>query len=481
MSLLPEHPDLGQARRQAKELLRAARDGDAAALARLATVAAPLTLAGAQLALAREFGHPSWAALVREIEARNASIPEEVVRFLRSSVNLQIGVAARMLHENPALARSGFPAALVLGDETRVEAELRRDPGAATRADPETGWTALHLVCASRFHLDPARAPGLARVARALLDAGAAVDEQSTGRHCWRPLECAVTSANSSRNNEPIIRLLLDRGAPVRSETLIGSLYAAGGTWCLELLTQHAAGAPEVFTEALVEAVADTDPSAAAVLLAAGADPDAPGADGRSARRRALTAGVAATVELLGGGDDDPVDRLLEAIITGDADAARSLAAADPGLVDGLEPDDQAALVAAAEHGNLTSVELMLELGFPIEFRREATDDDDGATALHAASWAGSAETVALLLDHGADLTARDGLWHSQPLEWALVGSGEAPHSAPGPDWVRTVTLLLDAGAPFDEIALSPGEPKQPSAAVLELLRSRGLTPDTET
>jgi hypothetical protein len=56
MSVLPEHPDLRQARRQAKELLRAARDGDAQALVRLAAVSAPLTLAGAQLALARELG-----------------------------------------------------------------------------------------------------------------------------------------------------------------------------------------------------------------------------------------------------------------------------------------------------------------------------------------------------------------------------------------------------------------------------------------
>jgi hypothetical protein len=34
---------------------------------------------------------------VGEIHARNASIPEDVVRFLRFSVNLQIGVATRML------------------------------------------------------------------------------------------------------------------------------------------------------------------------------------------------------------------------------------------------------------------------------------------------------------------------------------------------------------------------------------------------
>ena len=116
----------------------------------------------------------------------------------------------------------------------------------------------------------------------------------------------------------------------------------------------------------------------------------------------------------------------------------------------------------------------MLELGFPIETRRDGADDD-GATALHAASWAGSADTVALLLAHGADLTARDSRWNSQPLEWALVGSGEAPDNAPQPDWVTTVSRLLDAGASVDGIELNPDEPKQPSDAVLDLLRSRGL------
>jgi len=479
MSVLPEHPDLQQARRQAKELLHAAQSGDAAAIARLAAVSAPLTLAGAQLALAREFGQPSWAALVREIDARNASIPEPVMRFLSSSVNLQIGTAARMLHENPTLAQSGFPAAVVLGDVARVQAELRRDPAVATRIDSRSGWTPLHLACASRFHLDPARAPGLAEVARLLLDAGAEVDGKSAGRRCWRPLECAVTSANSSPNNEPTIRLLLERGAPVRPETLLASLYAAGGTWCLELLTKAAPPHPELFTDALVEAVTSPDPDSVAVLLAAGADPDAPGPGGRSARRRALAEGAPATVELLGGSGDDPVDRLLEAIVTGSADAARSLAAADPGLVARLEPADHEVLVAAAERGNLAAVGLMLELGFPIHARREASDDD-GATALHAASWAGSADTVTLLLDHGADLSARDTRWQSQPLAWALVGSGEDPNWAPEPDWVRTVSQLLDAGASLDGITLDPDEPKQPSAEVLELLRARGLTGETE-
>lgn len=72
MSHLPEHPDLDQARRKAKELLHAAKRGEPAEVDRIAAVSAPLTLVGAQLALARELGQPSWPRLVREIEARNA-------------------------------------------------------------------------------------------------------------------------------------------------------------------------------------------------------------------------------------------------------------------------------------------------------------------------------------------------------------------------------------------------------------------------
>ncbi len=474
MSILPEHPDLEQLWRGAKELVRDARAGDHGSLQRLSAVSAPLTLAGAQLAVAREFGQSSWAALVHDVEARNATLDENVVRFLSFSVNDRIGAAARMLAHTPALAEAGFPVAVVLGDAARVTAGLRRDPGAATRADVRSGWTALHLACASRFHLDPARAPGLAAVTRLLLDAGAAIESETAGGHCWRPLECAVTSANSSPNNELVIRELLARGARVRPETLVAALYAAGGTWCLRLLADAAGESPALFADALGEAVAMSAPGAVEVLLAAGADPGTPGSDGRSARRRALSAGVAETVALLGRAGNDPAEQLLEAILLGDSAAAHGLVNAERSLVDRLDAVDLAALVAAAEHGNIPAVELALEIGFPI-----AAIGDDGATALHAAAYAGSAPTVGLLLTRGADLSARDTQWQSQPLEWALVGSGEAPDSAPAPDWVATVTLLLDAGASLAGITVNPDDPKQPSAAVLELLRSRGLDADT--
>ena len=59
--------DVKQLEKQAKELLAAARGGDAGAVARFGDL--PLELSGAQLLLAREHGYSSWPALVRiEVE-----------------------------------------------------------------------------------------------------------------------------------------------------------------------------------------------------------------------------------------------------------------------------------------------------------------------------------------------------------------------------------------------------------------------------
>ncbi|MGH8021663.1 MAG: ankyrin repeat domain-containing protein, partial [Opitutaceae bacterium] len=79
---LPTRPDLDQLKKQAKELYRSLKTGEAAALRRFqehhprgrdaasARRAAPsLSLADAQLVLAREYGFPSWPALAQHIDA----------------------------------------------------------------------------------------------------------------------------------------------------------------------------------------------------------------------------------------------------------------------------------------------------------------------------------------------------------------------------------------------------------------------------
>ena len=68
MPQLPEHPDLDQLRRQARELHRAAQSGDSDVLSILRAVSEDATLASAQLAIAREYGFSVWPALKSAVE-----------------------------------------------------------------------------------------------------------------------------------------------------------------------------------------------------------------------------------------------------------------------------------------------------------------------------------------------------------------------------------------------------------------------------
>ena len=94
MRHLPEQPALDQLRHQARELQRAAARRDPDALRRLQAVSPRLTLAAAQLALAREYGFPSWAQLKAEVERRRQAraperrTPRYVLRPVRSLLEL---------------------------------------------------------------------------------------------------------------------------------------------------------------------------------------------------------------------------------------------------------------------------------------------------------------------------------------------------------------------------------------------------------
>ncbi|MGW4517489.1 ankyrin repeat domain-containing protein [Streptomyces sp. NPDC004393] len=142
-----------------------------------------------------------------------------------------------------------------------------------------------------------------------------------------------------------------------------------------------------------------------------------------------------------------------------------------PDLAGQLDEKDYVVLVEAAAEGRTESVRLMLDAGFPIETR-----GDDGGTALHAASYAGSASTVQFLLERGADLESRDTTWDSTPIDWVKVGSGHHPDHCPDPDWVATARILIEAGASLAELNLGPDSEKPASGEVDELLRSYGVS-----
>jgi hypothetical protein len=121
---LPPRPSLDQLRRRAKELRDAARSGDPAALERVtartpATPGGEVTLAAAQLAIAREHGYSSWPQLVAEVQARTAQRGQQVEEFLVASIRDWTGRAARMLARDPWIAGYDFRTAVILGDAAR--------------------------------------------------------------------------------------------------------------------------------------------------------------------------------------------------------------------------------------------------------------------------------------------------------------------------------------------------------------------------
>jgi hypothetical protein len=65
---------------------------------------------------------------------------------------------------------------------------------------------------------------------------------------------------------------------------------------------------------------------------------------------------------------------------------------------------------------------------------------------LHTAAYCGNAAVVRLLLEAGAAVDARDARFDATPLAFTTAGSGEQA-GQPG-EWIETVRLLIEAGAP---------------------------------
>jgi ankyrin repeat protein len=533
---LPERPDLDQLRHRAKDLHRAARAGDPYAVDRLRAYlplrpGAAFTLSAAQWVIAREYGLPSWPALVAEVQARNRTLIEQLTGLVSASVRGHFdapGVrrgwqerAMRLLAENPGVTGYDIRVAAVLGDAPQVAQMLTRDPGAAQRPDDQVGWPPLLFVCSSRWHqIDPRRSAGLVEVARLLLDAGAdpntAVDQSPQAGHC-SPLYAAAGLANHyalaelllARGADPdtpsalyhtafhpdhaCLRLLLEHGARDEGTDTLGAAISVGDTEAVRLLLDAGVDPRVPIPQDAVDEADDQpaaipplraaiqgrcDPEMIELLLTHGADPNASTPhDGPSTYRRAARQGAPAIGDLLrrfGAHDDSTiVDEFLGACARGDRAAAQILLRDDPGLVSRMSTQDFAVLVDAAEYVGVEAVAVMLDLGFPIDVHR----DQDGATALHVAAYTGRADLVRLLIAAGADLEARDTAFDGTPLPWATVGSGNQAQPAPDGDWVATIQALLDAGANPDDAWITAKPPSDEAAA---LLLAHGIHPADE-
>jgi len=73
-------------------------------------------------------------------------------------------------------------------------------------------------------------------------------------------------------------------------------------------------------------------------------------------------------------------------------------------------------LIEAATQGNLADAQFVLRDHPELINNR----DDSGATALHYAALAGHRAIVQLLVQHGADINARDAKYGATPAGWAI-------------------------------------------------------------
>jgi len=118
---LPDRPNLDQLRRQARELLRAAADGEPAALTRIRAFSQRVSLSAAQLAVAREHGFASWPALHAEVERRLAGLPSGEGGAGRAETSWSFGGASPV----ETAAGTLYPGGLVAGaDRAFLDASL---------------------------------------------------------------------------------------------------------------------------------------------------------------------------------------------------------------------------------------------------------------------------------------------------------------------------------------------------------------------
>lgn len=472
---LPMDPDVGQLRRQARELQRSARAADPVALALLErhdpdrVVDAPrLPLSTAQLVLARMHGFAGWPGLVDHVDLIGTlrRSPDDVPaqddpasEFLRLAC-LTYGredsparrhKAAALLAADPSLGTSSVYAAAATADPAALRAWLERDRAWAVTEGGPFGWAPLAYLAYAR-HDSHVTAAQVRDSVDLLLGAGGDPD---TG-YLWHGLPMPftlLTGAFGEGERGPVdqprhprslvlARRLLEAGAdPNDGQSLYNRMFSPddghlelllafglgrgdGGPWRHRF--GHTLPSPSELLRVQLRWAVDHGLSGRVRLLAAyGVDVrqpfERPGY-GEQAARHGDTTMVDVLVEL--GADRPvlaPVDALVAAVLRGDRSEVERLSEADPAVAASARATRPALVVQAAAAGSVPAVRLADQVGFDLDAlgRADLAADQEWETALHAAVQGDHPDVVRALLELGADPTVRDRRFDSTPRGWA--------------------------------------------------------------
>lgn len=494
---LPARPNLEMQQKRAKELLRAAWNGDAPAIERVQALhpksPSPdtLTLADAQLVIARGYGFESWAEMKRKIDSLTLSPVEQFVAALHA----QDVERVRALLEAHAEVRSAINAPISYFDSRPVKSATKNLPlldlllsyGADINLK-STWWAGGFGILEYDMTPDEA-APLLARGAIVDVFAAAHLGMFDRLRELVERDPSLVharggdgKTALHSAKTVDMARYLVERGAEVDARCVDHESTPA------QYLVRDA---PEV-VRYLIGLGARID-----IFMAVGLGDrqlvercltEDPGAldrrigEGRFSVRH--NGARAATVEEIGDGRGDiyrwvlghyltpievasllkhpdiveqlldhasPTQRLVAACAGGDRAAAERLVASDPGLVSRLTGSQRRVIADRAFWNDTAAVALMVDL----RFDSRAIGNDNG-DALHWASFHGNPEMVRVLLTRDPAIGVRDASHGGTPLGWCLYGSVFGWNKRAG-DFVGVARLLIEAGEVVEPAMLPTG------------------------
>jgi uncharacterized protein len=427
-TLTPES-SLETLKKEAKRWLKALRAGDAQARRRLVAVTpgAPAnpSLRDVQLALAREYGLPGWAALrtaLDDLVMARRSNAERAEIVLRSAWGGDPAAAARILTRWPEITTNDFYIAVATGNRAEVDRRLATDPSAATRKGGPLDWEPLLYVAYARLPDGGRHAVDLIRV---LLDHGA--NPNAEFNDGWdNPFKVLTGVIGEGEGDKPphpyaneVAQLLIERGAdPYDSQALYNTSITRDDTTWLDLLwtasEQHhrlvkwrekawSIGGNvllNVLDYLLGNAVTYNHLRRAEWLLVHGAKADGVHAyANRPLREEALIYGHTAMADLLVryGAKAPSLNgqaAFQAACMQLDRDAARRLVEQHPDCLQNPSP-----MLTATRQGRSDVVTLLLELGMAVDIA-----DETQQRGLHNAVAGGSIDVVKLLVAHGAEI-----------------------------------------------------------------------------